>query len=221
MSHNHSTHKLLLALYISACASSVAHAQNLITNGDFTAGNTGFSSGYSFVTTNIAVSEYGVVTDPKNWNPSLFSFADHTNNATGSRNMLVANGSTTPDVTIWSQTVAVTPSRNYLFSGWISSAYNVNAPAIEFFAGTVSPGTINPIIITPGTWAFFSGNWNSGSSTSVSLRMRDNNLESNGNDVAVDDLSFTATAVPESGTLPFILLTALIPLAKYSRRRMS
>ncbi|MBC8139802.1 MAG: PEP-CTERM sorting domain-containing protein [Fibrella sp.] len=199
------------------CAIGTAQA-NLITNADFSAGNTGFTSDYTFVTSNIAITEYGVVTDPQTWNTNLFSFGDHTPGPGGL--MLVANGSSTAGLSVWRQTIAtVTPNTTYLFSGFVASAFNQTAPVMEFLAGTTSLGTITPSIATPGTYAFFSGAWNSGSNTSVVLRIVDNNLEPQGNDVVIDDLSFVA--VPEASTVSLIGLSGFVGMVMLRRRSRS
>jgi hypothetical protein len=50
-----------------------------------------------------------------------------------------------------------------------------------------------------GVWLPFSGEWNSGTHTSATLRIVDINTERFGNDFALDDLGFSI--VPEPATL--------------------
>ena len=206
--------KIALAVGICGAVSVTAHAQNLITNPAFSAGNTGFTSAYTFVTSNFAVQEYGVVTNPQAWNGNLASFGDHT---TGTGSMLIANGATTANLDVWRQIgLAVTPATDYVFSGYVAAAFGSSAPVMEFFAGATSLGAVTPSLTT-GTWSFFTGTWNSGANTSVTLRIVDNNLDFNGNDVVIDDLSF-AVAVPEANTAALLALVG-IPALGFLRRR--
>jgi len=38
--------------------------------------------------------------------------------------MLVANGSGTPNTSVWCQTINIDPNTNYLFSAWFMNALN-------------------------------------------------------------------------------------------------
>lgn len=192
------------------------NAQNLIVNGDFESGNTGFSSAYTFVVSNTAVKEYGIVTDPIAWNPFFsVSYPDHT---PGGVNMLVANGDTGGGV-VWSQTVSVLPGGTYNFSGWASPAYFANKATLAFFVNGVSIGSLPLSATSEGTWTLFSASWSSGASTSAVLTITDLVLASDGNDFTLDDLSFTAVAAPEPGVLA--LMSILLPAGYLTRRRFS
>ncbi|MBC8140604.1 MAG: PEP-CTERM sorting domain-containing protein [Armatimonadetes bacterium] len=209
-------HSFTLTACLLATVGATAHAQNLITNADFSGGNTGFTSDYEFVLTNISTTptaEYGVVLLSNTWNINFPAFGDNT---PGISNMLIANGSAVAGQAFWSQTVAVTQNTTYVFSGFATSAFTQSAPVIEYFAGTTSLGIITPSTATPGTFEFFTGTWNSGTNTSVELRLVDNNLAENGNDLAVDDLSFVA--VPEGSTAALLALVG-VPMLGFLRRR--
>lgn len=63
---------------------------NLITNSDFSLGNTEFSSGYTYDTSNVTwEGVYTVGANPQLYHRGATSFGDHT---TGSGMMLIANG---------------------------------------------------------------------------------------------------------------------------------
>jgi hypothetical protein len=71
-----------------------AMAQDLIVNGNFEAGNTGFSNDYNYSPTDMqSARTYCVVANPASVHGSWASFGDHT---TSSGLMLVANGDVTP-----------------------------------------------------------------------------------------------------------------------------
>ncbi len=64
----------------------------IIINGDFEAGNSGFTSQYTYAPgSNTTEGEYTVRADPQNWNGAFAATPDHTS---GSGNMLVVNGAT-------------------------------------------------------------------------------------------------------------------------------
>ncbi len=178
--------------------SAVTGWANLTVNGDFEAGNTGFNSGYSYsLTDTTPPGTYTVGTDPHNTHGSAASYGDHT---TGLGNMLVVNGSTTPGVTVWEQSVAVTPGADYTLSYWVSSWHN-NVPArVETLINGVSVGTdIAPL--TVGQWSQVSHVWNAGANSLATIRFVDNELAYSGNDFAIDDISFTSPTIPAPGAI--------------------
>src|SRR5262245_41705434 len=95
---------------------------NLIANGDFSLGNAGFGTGYTYSPGDVGPAQsYDVVDDPAHSRPhdaNPVSYGDHT---TGTGLMMAVNGATAPDVVVWSQTVAVSPASDYDFSLWLSS----------------------------------------------------------------------------------------------------
>ena len=63
---------------------------NLIPNGNFNLGNTGFTSQYFYTSNNTTEGEYYVGTNPSAWYFAHYACGDHT---TGNGNMLLVNGS--------------------------------------------------------------------------------------------------------------------------------
>lgn len=181
------------------------HTGNLVTNGDFTAGNTGFTSGYGYVSpqANAASSGgntglypeglYAVDVNAHIYHPNFFG-TDHTS---GSGNFMIVNGATTAGVPVWSQTVNnILPNTTYYFSTWISGLNNNNNVADLKF--TINGTQIGPVISSPNTinnWIQFYTTWNSGSNTSASISIVNQNTVAGGNDFGLDDISFT-TACP-------------------------
>ena len=170
---------------------------NLIVNGDFEQGNSGFTSSYSH--RNIGYEgAYDVVTNPHLPFSLAASYRDHT---TGSGLMMAVNGSPVSNTLVWSETVSVTQNTQYDFSAWVSTwdpAY-ADAAKLDFILNgqTISFTAPN----TPAKWRQFATTWNSGSSNSLKIEIYDRNLHRLGNDFALDDISLTA--VPErSSTRP-------------------
>jgi hypothetical protein len=95
----------------------------LATNGNFESGNTGFTTGYTYVnnaTVNGLVPEgkYTVNNNP-NINHSNFWGIDHTS---GTGNMMIVNGVVGP--TVWQQNITVLPNTIYYFAAWALSVNN-------------------------------------------------------------------------------------------------
>jgi CSLREA domain-containing protein len=164
---------------------------NPIVNGNFEAGNVGFTNAFS-PTGLGSTQSYAVTTNPYPLNASATSYGDHT---TGTGNMLALNGPSSAPATAWSETVTVIPGVNYTFSLWVSSWYPSNPATLNFdFNGTTIGSFTSPS--TAGVWQNFSTNWNSGTNTSVTINIVDTNTNASGNDFALDDISLSANAVP-------------------------
>ncbi len=160
---------------------------NLIVNGDFANGNTGFTSEYSYATPNITEGQYYVGPNPSAWNPNMSSCTDHTN---GSGNMMLVNGSPVNNVNVWKQTVAVTPNTNYAFSTWIEALWPPNPALLQFAINDVQTGFLIFPTLPTCTWTRFFTTWNSGNSTTAVISIVNKNTEIIGNDFALDDISF-------------------------------
>jgi RHS repeat-associated protein len=171
-----------------ALSQSSSALSNLIVNGDFESGNTGFASGYNHSPSDIeAATTYAVPTDPHDVHDSATSFGDHTS---GSGHMMAVNGATSAGVTVWSQTVAVVPNTSYEFSAWIASWFADSPAQLQFKINGNSIGTFTAPSAT-GIWQQFATTWNSTSGTSAFIQVIDLNTDNFGNDFALDDMSLT------------------------------
>lgn len=197
-----------------------AFADNLVVNGDFSAGNTGFTSGYTLVTDNNCYPEttYDMVVNPNNCHNLWSSFGDDT---TGTGNMMAVNGATSPNVTVWSETVNVSANTNYDLSAWIASSYPLSPAVLDFSINGAQVGTDFTASTTTGLWQQFNADWNSGASSSAVLTIVDLNTQADGNDFALDDIRFgTETATPEPGYFAFVgvgLAGLLIARRRFAR----
>ena len=197
---------------------SISIAEELVINGNFTAGNTGFISDYLYqpdlsgvnneLVPDTGTRGYGVGVNGQNYHPNFWG-QDHTNNSGGPRNMMIVNGKG-GTLRIWEQTITVEPNTEYYFSAWAMSINAVGPFArLRFQVNGAQVGTIADLLAGVNTntnngWQRFSGTWNSGS-VSGPITVRIVNLEPalGGNDFAIDDISF--------GTLStFIELTSPI-----------
>lgn len=162
--------------------------QELVANGDFQGGNTGFTTQYQYTTTNLVPEgTYAVVTNPTPLHQAFLG-SDHT---TGTTNFMAVNGSINPGYKVWCQTVNVIPNTDYNFSTWISTLV-VSSPAeLEF---SIDGQLLGTPISAPGalnTWTQFFATWNSGSATTVEICIVNANTTAGGNDFGLDDISFT------------------------------
>lgn len=200
------------------CLAGSASADNLIVNGDFAAGNTGFTSGYTYVApgTNACWPEgtYSIVASPTDCHSLWASFGDHTS---GTGNMMVVNGATTGNVTVWSEVLSVTANSEYDLSAWVASVYPSSPAPLEFFVNGIQVGNLFTASATTGLWQQFSTTWSSGVNSTATLAIVDTSVIASGNDFALDDLSFSS--VPEPGS--WLLLCVLLPGLFFPRRGLA
>ncbi len=218
---------LLAAVAALLTTTAAIAAPNLVTNGDFEAGNTGFTSGYGFSAGgNCCEGQYTVGTTPSSFNGFFVNPGDHT---TGTGKMYIGNGSPTDGAIVWaSGPIAVAQNTEYFFEAFAHNLccnvpFPSNTPAILEFSvegsAVESLGTAFTSLANPD-WQGLSKTWFSGSNTSVTLSLINRNTARAGNDFALDDiyLGTTSTVVPEPGTCALFAL-GLGGIAALSRRR--
>jgi len=177
-----------------ACPSGNPSANNQVVNGNFTGGNTGFSSGYTFSNTQpLQPNQYWIGANPSQINPGFSNCSDHT---TGSGNMLVVNGATNASTPIWCQTFTVTPNSSYLFETWVASLTGASPANLMLFVNNVSSGAGFFASNTPCMWGKYCTLWGSGTNTSITLCLYNLNPTNAGNDFAIDDISFRRCVSP-------------------------
>ena len=188
-----------------AVAASSAGAANLVTNGDFSAGNTGFGSDYTYVPSVNQGSGYPegiyLIDDNPNDIHNLFSsYGDHT---TGTGLMMIVNGSGTANQDVWRQGgISVAANTTYFFSTWIASAHPASPAQLVFSINGNQIGSVFNASTTTGQWQQFYTAWNSGASTTANIALVNQNLAFGGNDFTLDDISLSTgrPGVPEPAT---------------------
>jgi hypothetical protein len=200
---------------------------NLVSNGNFEAGNNGFTSGYNYALPNPGFNttegQYTVASNPYPWNGLFKSSGDHTS---GQGLMMVANGAPRAGQIVWqSDFIAVASSTNYFFEAFVnnvccSSTFPGNTPSILEFSLSLNGGAAISLGIKvtnlglAGTWEGLSTQFISPDSGSVVLSLINQNTAAAGNDFAIDDVFFgtesivdpTPTNVPEPMTLSLLAL---------------
>ena len=189
---------------VDSCATASCSATNLITNGDFQNGFTGFTTEYSLQaypgsTSLEPAGTVGLIVDPIQVNKYFISFLDKTFGNYSSGRMLISNGAV--DTTgnparmkdIVCTNITVEPNTDYYLSAWVRTAVSTPSnPARDarpqFFVNGVSITNDNPV--TDTAWVNKEGEWNSGSTTTAKFCIRTNSTVLEGNDLAVDDMWF-------------------------------
>ncbi|MEP6728528.1 MAG: gliding motility-associated C-terminal domain-containing protein, partial [Bacteroidota bacterium] len=165
---------------------------NLIVNGDFSQGTAGFTSEYNLANPNLTEGEYFVGSNPSAWNASLSGCTDHTS---GNGNMMLINGSPVYNVNVWKQTITVVPNTNYAFSTWVEALWPPNPAQLQFSINGKEAGSLISASLPTCTWTQFYTTWNSGNNTSASISLVNKNTAIQGNDFALDDISFSPISI--------------------------
>ncbi len=185
------THTPTPLVYPQVTTSYVVHANgltsNLIYNGDFTLGNVGFTSAYTYTTNLWPEGTYYVGTNPQTYHSSFSPCGDHT---TGTGNMMIINGTGTPNTVIWQQNITVVPNTTYQFSCWLTSVHPTSPAQLQFFVNNSQIGPVFYATATTCSWNMFFNTWYSGTSTAANIAIRNQNTALGGNDFAIDDLWF-------------------------------
>ena len=176
---------------ITATYSNTGITTNLIANGDFTAGNTGFTSAYTpnclvppFYGSYCVGNSAGAV-NPCCWvqtgNPGMF---------------LIADGSTVGGTDVWETTLPISVSTNteYVFSADFN---NIVDPLQDFSDPIMRVLINNTTIITtpaipeiPDNWLNYNYHWCSLNSTSANIEIRSITNQGMGNDFGIDNIQF-------------------------------
>jgi hypothetical protein len=161
---------------------------DLISNGSFELGHTGFETQYIYTTDLTASGTIVVGTDPRDHHPLAASYGDHTR---GDGQMLIANGSVDGNATVWGQTVSVNPNTEYAFLYWLSTwtaAANGKQAEIRCLINELRAGAASFADTTAGEWACVLLRWNSGSASEAKIRLVDRTGTNADNDFALDDI---------------------------------
>lgn len=188
--------------------SSYCTGNELIVNGDFESGNTGFSSMYLYDDVSpLNQSCYYVSPNGNALNNGWSNCEDHSfGNGTG--HMLLLNGAPDPNTTLWCQSVNVTPNTNYQFSAWATSVYNSNPPVLQFSINGTMLATPFSVALPPCSWQQFYQIWNSGIHTTADICIVNQNTIASGNDFAIDDISFSAV-IPQTATVAVTVIPGI------------
>jgi hypothetical protein len=182
-----------------ACvASSYAQAGlNLLVNGGFEQGNTGFSSDYGYSGGgNCCEGQYTVRGNGSSFNAA---FVNPPPSSVGSVQMMVVNGSTVPNQRIWYQTVAVTPGRTYALTMRGCTAVAGGPAVLQWQVDGALIGNPSSLPSQTQVWTDIRGTWTAPPNTSsISLAVRNLNTATFPNDFYMDDLAMVEGSACDS-----------------------
>ena len=207
----HNTMKQFLSAltFLLAIALAGRAQTNLIVNGNFNAGNSGFQSDYVYDTdgglgTDGDAGHYLIAKNTLNIATTWGSVGqvDHT---TGNGKYMIVNGSTDATLRVWYETVNVSPNTTYDLSFWAS---NLSYHSLTQYPAKLKVVINGDVVVSGrtlefnGTGNIFSGfsiiplwenitaSWNSGSSTTATIAIYDLTAQASCNDFGLDDFSF-------------------------------
>lgn len=160
---------------------------NLVLNGGFELGNTGFVSQLIFPGAGLGASAYDIGPDPGALHPVFVHMGDHT---TGNGMMMIVNGSTTAGHVLWEQSIPVQPGFAYDFSLWGASTTHLNTAILRVSINGVQLGQLLQLPTQVGVWTPYSASWESTTNTVARITVQNDELSASGNDFALDDFSF-------------------------------
>ncbi len=190
-----------------------------VVNGDFEAGNTGFTTDYNEFTPVYCPGwtppdycawsgpgDYLVDTANNKLCPGCWTEpGDHTS---GTGNYLIVDGASTPGQVVWEQTVTVETFQTYYFSAWAVSLLGTQPAQLQFYVDGSPIGPLTDMSgFAVGTWVQISDTWLSGASTTATIQLINQRSGcTNCNDFGIDDISFingcqnvSAGPVPDLG----------------------
>jgi hypothetical protein len=220
--------KFLVCLAAGALLAGSAHAAtNLIVNGDFESGNTGFTSDHTYVdpTAGSLVPEglYTIAPNPLAVHPTWVGL--------DGSNLMIVNGMAGGDLpVVWQQSVAVAAG-TYAFSGQAAnvccnSSYtgpnNASNLLFQYSFDGANFTTLDQLLTNPpsdaGSFYTVGGKIYSSGDQTLTLRIANGATAASGNDFAIDNLALAINStVPEPAT--WAMMIAGFGLVGLSLRR--
>jgi hypothetical protein len=186
-------------------------------NGDFELGAVGFSTDYAQANANTGPGQYTVTTTPSMWKSGY-------TDPTGHDQMLVADGSTSPDK-VWIQSVSLTGGVTYSAASFAATSLTSAGGEYADLGLWVMPDAFSATKLAEltldgssvGVWKTSTnvGSFTPSSSGSYEFFIGDLNFAETGNVFAIDDI----TVVPEPSSLALFGIGAFIFMGVYTRRR--
>lgn len=171
----------------------VVGSTNLITNGNFEGGFSGFSTEYVFKTLGqgFGPDNVAIATNPQAYNSGFQNCGDHTS---GGGNMWLVDGSPTAGKKVWCQTVAVIPGNSYQFEVWTMLVFPVSPSILEITVnGTpIGGGNVGGMCDWTQMMACFKA-----TSGSATICISEVTGVSYGNDFALDDIALYDKCIDE------------------------
>ncbi|MEP7268996.1 MAG: T9SS type A sorting domain-containing protein [Saprospiraceae bacterium] len=188
------------------CPPGTVQGPELVINGDFTLGNTGFTAPcFNYIAPSIIANTGNYSVLPGNLVPvanTQWACLDHTTGLPAGQ-MLIIDGASSICNIAWQQQIPVTQGLQYAFCAFINNlvipSKNFDDPIVELWINSVIVATINPAEL-PDQWISINALWIATSGTAL-LEIRLGATTVVGNDFAVDDISFRSCGGPCANNL--------------------
>jgi len=214
---------LLLSLILHCTANAQAicppnAGSELVTNGSFEKGVNGQDGSYTSTLPNsgnyngaVAVNQWGIVKNANNANPTYMTSTTAHNGI----NLMLIDVGNSNNTNLWQQTILaanLTPNTTYFFSCWLANVSNQvgagpnNPPTVQLRINGAAVGAdIDLPYSTSGPWIPYYVTWKSpaGAQSNVVIGLENVKKQSQGNDLALDDISFSSNCsnIPDISAL--------------------
>ena len=158
-----------------------------VVNGDFSQGNSGFTSAYQYNSNLWNEGTYYVDSDASLHHENFHGYG-HGDNG----NFMMVNGAISPGTNVWTEQISVNPNKWYAFSTWACTLAGV-AGQMALLQFSINGTQIGEVFSAPPTtmiWEQFYELWYSGNSTTATITILNQNTNGDGNDFGLDDISF-------------------------------
>jgi len=164
---------------------------NLVVNGNFSDGNSGFVTGYDYYdgSGTLWEGDYWVGPNAQTVHSGFRGF-DHTSGSgTDPDNFYVVNGASNAGSVVWEQTIEVEPNANYAFSCWTTNVAGYVPAELQFSINGIQIGDVFSTV-NYMDWSQFYEEWSSLGNVSATITLLNQNTSMSGNDFGIDDISF-------------------------------
>lgn len=167
-----------------------------VVNSDFSQGNVGFTSAYEYNSNLWNEGTYYVDSDASLHHESFVGYGHN------GGNFMMVNGSTSPGTNVWTEQISVNPNTYYAFSTWVCTLAGTSSQVawLQFSINGVQIGEVFSAPSSTMIWEQFYELWYSGSSTTATITILNQNTVGSGNDFGLDDISFRELVVIGSPT---------------------
>lgn len=168
----------------------ISQVSQLATNGNFSNGNTGFLTNYTYNATSIwNEGTYAVGPNPNAVHPNFGSWGDHT---TGSGNYMLVNGSTGGNKILWRQALTFPPGVQVTVKWWMLT-FVTPAGSLQLKLSGTNIGNAASTPNSTGVWAQTTRTFTVPASGNATINLVTTSAALSGNDFGVDDISFQYT----------------------------
>lgn len=168
-----------------------------VVNGDFEQGNVGFTSAYQYNTNLFGEGTYYVDSDASLHHQSFSGYGHN------GGNFMIVNGATSPGTNVWTEQISVVPNTYYAFSTWACNVSVGNPEQVALLQFSINGVQLGSIFSAPNqlhVWEQFYELWYSGSASTATITILNQNTVAGGNDFGLDDISFRELVLVGSPT---------------------